>query len=136
MLLAPSNRVIAALASAVPESVRLVAEVRWSVEETPVSGVIAVMAGAPGALVSTVTASAAVAAPTLPAPSVARAVKLCAPLLGDDSEKDQAPLPLAVTLPMALPPSLMVIADAASAVPEKVSAVAATVVPLATAWAP
>ena len=58
-----------------------------------------------GAVVSILMIDAAVAVLTLPAVSVALAVKLCAPSDNADGVYDQLPLPSAVVVPNKLPPS-------------------------------
>src|SRR3974390_149063 len=86
------------------------------------------MVGATGAVVSTVTAIAAEAAPVLPATSVAVAVRLCAPLASVPVVYVQAPLPLAVVVPSNVVPSKTFTVALASAVPVSVN-VASLVIP-------
>ena len=71
----------------------------------PVSGENEAIVGVTGATVSTVTLVAAEAALTLPAASVAVAVRLCAPLARVPVVKLQAPEPLAVAVPSSVAPS-------------------------------
>src|SRR6195952_5916394 len=93
MIVAPSNSVTVALASAVPANAGVVTLVMLSVLDAPVSD-DASRSGAPGATgaaVSMVTASAAEAVLTLPARSVAFALTACTPFANVLLVIDQAP---------------------------------------------
>ena len=118
----PSKTSIAAPASAVPLRVSVLPAVMPS-PPTPVSEAKPVMTGAAGAAVSTVTTRAGEAALTLPAASVAVALKLCAPSARAAVAKLQAPAPFAVTVPSDVAPSKISICAPASAVPVSTSVV-------------
>ncbi len=91
-------------ASAAPVTVTTLALVMPS-PTVPLSGENAVMVGAVGATVSTVTLSALEVPLTLPAASVAVVVRLCVPLASWPVVKLQAPVPLAVAVPSSVVPS-------------------------------
>ena len=92
------------LASAKPVSISVEALVIPS-PAVALSGEKAAIVGATGATVSTVTLLAAEAALTLPAASVAVAVRLCVALPSVPVVKLQAPEPLAVAAPSSVAPS-------------------------------
>src|SRR5207302_1026434 len=119
---APSATVTMASASALPATVNAVALVMPSDAEAPLSGLMALMVGAAGGLVSMMTEKALEASLRLPAMSVALAVRSWLPaarLLA----RLQAPDPSAVAVPIVLAPSLTVTMALASALPEIVCAV-------------
>src|SRR5215469_7959573 len=115
----PSLTRTVALASALPAMVSAVALVMPSVAELPVSGLMPLIVGAAGAVVSTVTAKALEAAPVLPARSVAVAVSEWLPAVNVPA-KLHAPEPSAVALPSTVAPSFTVTIALASALPEMV----------------
>ena len=92
------------LAWAVPVNVNVLSFVMRS-PTTPLSFENETMTGAAGAPALIVTLRALDAALTLPAVSVAVAVKLCDPSASVAVVKLQAPLPLAVTVPSSVAPS-------------------------------
>ena len=114
----PSNNSTVEPTSAVPVIVTLCLLVRLSVDESPVSSVIIKSrpVGAAGAVASTVMASAADAAPTLPAASVALAVIERAPAASVTSRLN-APEAFAVVVPSEVVPSNNSTRASASACP-------------------
>src|SRR6516225_7164088 len=104
-------------ASAVPLSVGVLLSVTPSPALAPVSGLMLVMTGAFGAVVSTVTANDPDRAPVLPARSVAVAVKEYVPSASGPVGNDQAPVPSALVEPIDVPSWNTVTVLFASAVP-------------------
>src|SRR5215510_3972238 len=110
--------------TALPVNVRMAGSVMPS-PTSPVSGEKEVMVGTAGGwgeelVVSIVTLSTEDAALVLPAASVAVAVKLCAPFGSAAVVKVHAPLLFAVVVPIWVPPSNILIALLATAVPVSV----------------
>src|SRR3954468_2866702 len=117
---APSNTCTVLPAAAVPVKVSVLSLVMPS-PTTPLSVENDVTVGAPGATVSIVTLSAVEAVLTLPAVSTALEVKAWLPSAGVAVANDQAPLPLAVTVPIWLTPSHTCTVLPAAAVPVSTS---------------
>src|SRR5690348_11278469 len=115
----PSKTLTVLLASAVPVSVRVLSLVMLS-PTTPLSVENEAMLGATGATVSTVTLSAAEAAPVLPATSVAVSAGVRPAGASSAVLYVQAPELLAVVLPISVPPSNALSVLLASAVPVRV----------------
>src|ERR1700735_3088137 len=124
IVVAPSSSVIFEPASAVPLMVGVVTLVMWSALEAPLSEAVARTGtfGAAGAVVSTVTASAADAT-LVPLVSIAFAVIECFPLARVFDVIDQAPAALALSVPTSVAPSKRSTVALASALPENVGAV-------------
>ena len=116
---APSNTSTVLPAAAVPVKREWLALVMPS-PAVPLSGENEATVGAPGATVSTVTFSAAEAVLMLPAASIALLVKAWLPSASVAVAKVQAPLPLAVAVPIWVAPSNTSTVLPAAAVPARV----------------